>query len=101
MATTDFSSRYDKKSESARSGSDSDSDYYTTTLREHGARVVLTASQRVALHRYTFKRTGRDWGDSVYRPLLPAAGTHAFGGAADGSENNPLIIDDTAVITLP
>lgn len=42
-----------------------------------------------------------DWGDTGYRAFLPAAGAHAFGGAVDDSEKNPLIMDDTAVITLP
>ncbi len=46
--------------------------------------------------------------DNGYRPLLAVAGAHTFGGAmgeARGTggeaENNPLIMDDTAVITLP
>ncbi len=52
-ATTDFSSRYDKATEWARPG------YYAVTLADHGVRVELSATQRVALHRYTFNRTGR------------------------------------------
>ena len=52
-ATTDFSSRYDKRTESARPG------YYAVTLKDHGVRVELTATQRVALHRYTFGKSGR------------------------------------------
>jgi predicted alpha-1,2-mannosidase len=51
--TTDFSSRYDKTSESASPG------YYVVTLKPLGVRVELTATQRVALHRYTFVRPGR------------------------------------------
>ena len=46
--TQDFSSRYRKASEQARPG------YYAVTLRDHGVRVELTATQRVAVHRYTF-----------------------------------------------
>jgi predicted alpha-1,2-mannosidase len=33
--------------------------YYTVELPAHQVRVELTASQRVALHRYTFERPGR------------------------------------------
>ena len=51
--TQDFASRYDKKTESARPG------YYAVTLKDHGVRVELTATQRVALHRYTFAKPGR------------------------------------------
>jgi predicted alpha-1,2-mannosidase len=52
-ATTDFASRYDKRSERARPG------YYAATLTDHRVRVELTASTRVALQRYTFARAGR------------------------------------------
>jgi predicted alpha-1,2-mannosidase len=45
--STDFASRYDKKSEHATPA------YYTVTLSD-GVRVELTASGRVAMHRYTF-----------------------------------------------
>lgn len=48
----DFSVEYDKTSERARPG------YYTATLPGHGVKVELTATQRVAFHRYTFKRNG-------------------------------------------
>ncbi len=51
-ATQDFSSAYVKASERASPG------YYTATLREHRVKVELTATQRVALHRYTFARGG-------------------------------------------
>ncbi len=51
--STDFASRYDKRSERASPG------FYAVTLREHGVRVELTATQRVALQRYTFNRGGR------------------------------------------
>lgn len=51
--TVDFASGYDKRSETAHPG------YYAVTLRDRGARVELTASDRVALHRYTFDRPGR------------------------------------------
>jgi predicted alpha-1,2-mannosidase len=50
--STDFSAAYDKASERARPG------YYTATLPGHQVKVELTATQRVAFHRYTFKRTG-------------------------------------------
>jgi len=53
VANIDFASRYDKKTESAQPGS------YAVTLRDHGVRVELTATPRVALHRYTFVRPGR------------------------------------------
>jgi predicted alpha-1,2-mannosidase len=52
-ATTDFAATYDKASEAARPG------YYTATLRGHNVKVELTATQRMALHRYTFQRAGR------------------------------------------
>jgi predicted alpha-1,2-mannosidase len=52
-ASSDFASRYDKRSERARPG------YYTATLTDHRVRVELTASTRVALQRYTFARPGR------------------------------------------
>jgi predicted alpha-1,2-mannosidase len=51
-ATTDFTAAYDKASESAHPG------YYAVTLPEHGVRVELTATQRVALQRYTFDTPG-------------------------------------------
>ncbi len=44
---------YDKSTESARPG------YYAVTLKEDDIAVELTASQRVALHRYTFPTGGR------------------------------------------
>ena len=52
-ATEDFSSAYDKSNEQARPG------YYAVTLRDHGVRVELTATQRVAFHRYRFVSPGR------------------------------------------
>ncbi len=52
-ATVDFSAAYDKASEASRPG------YYTVDLPAHGARVELTATARVALHRYTFDAPGR------------------------------------------
>ncbi len=52
-ASTDFAARYDKASEAAHPG------YYTVRLPAHGVQVELTATQRVALHRYTFDRGGR------------------------------------------
>jgi predicted alpha-1,2-mannosidase len=51
-STTDFSSRYDKSSERAHPG------YYTATLRDNQVKVELTATQRVALQRYTFPHQG-------------------------------------------
>jgi len=51
--STDFSAAPDKKTESARPG------VYRVTLPGHGVRVELTATQRVAVHRYTFTRAGR------------------------------------------
>ena len=51
-SSTDFSAADDKQSESARPG------YYRVALPGHGVRVELTATQRVALHRYTFTRSG-------------------------------------------
>lgn len=52
-ASTDFAARYDKASEAAYPG------YYTVGLPAHGVQVELTATPRVALHRYTFDRGGR------------------------------------------
>ncbi len=51
--STDFSAAPDKKTESARPG------VYRVTLPGHGVRVELTATQRVAVHRYTFTQAGR------------------------------------------
>ena len=50
---SDFGSTYDKSSETARPG------YYAVTLRRNGARVELTSTLRVALHRYTYSHRGR------------------------------------------
>jgi predicted alpha-1,2-mannosidase len=50
--TADFAAPYDKASETAHPG------YYAVSLPAHGVRVELTATQRVALHRYTFERPG-------------------------------------------
>jgi predicted alpha-1,2-mannosidase len=52
-ATADFASAYDKASERAQPG------YYAVTLPDHGVRVELTATQRVALQRYRFDSPGR------------------------------------------
>ena len=51
-ANQDFSARIDKKSERARPG------WYGVTLPDHRVSVELTATPRVALHRYTFKQAG-------------------------------------------
>jgi predicted alpha-1,2-mannosidase len=51
--STDFSAAPDKATESARPG------VYRVTLPGHGVRVELTATQRVAVHRYTFTQPGR------------------------------------------
>ncbi|MFZ2988205.1 GH92 family glycosyl hydrolase, partial [Ideonella sp.] len=50
---TDFSAAPDKKTESAHPG------VYRVTLPEHGVRVELSSTQRVAVHRYTFAQAGR------------------------------------------
>ena len=50
-ATTDFAGKYDKSSEAAHPG------YYTVKLPGHGVTVELTATPRVAFHRYTFSAT--------------------------------------------
>jgi predicted alpha-1,2-mannosidase len=50
--TLDFAAGYDKASERAHPG------YYAVTLPDHGVRVELTATPRVALHRYTFDAPG-------------------------------------------
>lgn len=50
--STDFAATPDKKTESARAG------VYRVTLPGHGVRVELTATQRVAVHRYTFDKPG-------------------------------------------
>jgi predicted alpha-1,2-mannosidase len=51
--STDFSAVPDKQTERARPG------VYRVTLPGHGVRVELTATQRVAVHRYTFTQAGR------------------------------------------
>ena len=51
----DLASSYDKATERATPG------YYGVTLRDNGVAVELTASLRVALHRYRFARGGRVW----------------------------------------
>jgi predicted alpha-1,2-mannosidase len=51
--STDFSAALDKKTEHARPG------FYRVTLPAHGVRVELTATNRVAVHRYTFTQPGR------------------------------------------
>jgi len=51
--STDFSAAPVKKTESAKPG------VYRVTLPGHGVRVELTATQRVAVHRYTFTKPGR------------------------------------------
>ena len=51
--TTDFAGKYDKASEAAHPG------YYTVKLPVHGVTVELTATSRVAFHRYTFSDDGR------------------------------------------
>ena len=52
-STAEFAAAYDKASETAHPG------YYAVQLPAHGVRVELTATARVALHRYTFERPGR------------------------------------------
>ena len=51
--STDFATQYDKASETASPG------YYAVRLPKHAVKVELTATGRVALHRYTFDRKGR------------------------------------------
>ncbi|MGB8328440.1 MAG: GH92 family glycosyl hydrolase [Steroidobacteraceae bacterium] len=53
ISTTDFGSSYDKATEQAHPG------FYAVTLRDHAVRVELSATQRVAVHRYTFQTPGR------------------------------------------
>lgn len=50
-----FASHYDKASERARPG------YYAVRLTDNRAAVELTATTRVALHRYRFDEGGRVW----------------------------------------
>lgn len=50
-----FASGYAKASETARPG------YYAVDLTDNEVRVELTATQRVALHRYRYPRGGRVW----------------------------------------
>ena len=52
-STTDFAGKYDKTSEAAHPG------YYTVRFPGHGVTVELTATSRVAFHRYTFADSGR------------------------------------------
>ena len=51
--THTFAARKAKRSEVAEPG------YYSVRLPQHQVQVELTATQRVALHRYTFERPGR------------------------------------------
>lgn len=44
-----FESRFDKKSETASPG------YYSVTLTDHNVQVELTASERVAFHKYSYQ----------------------------------------------
>ncbi len=46
-----YRSRFDKKDEIARPG------YYSVLLKDYGVRAELTATRRVAFHRYTFPAT--------------------------------------------
>ncbi|MGB7903314.1 MAG: GH92 family glycosyl hydrolase, partial [Steroidobacteraceae bacterium] len=52
-STTDFAGKYDKSSEAAHPG------YYTVRLPDHRVTVELTATSRVAFHRYTFSDESR------------------------------------------
>jgi predicted alpha-1,2-mannosidase len=51
--TSTFAARKAKRSEVAEPG------FYSVRLPQHQVQVELTATQRVALHRYTFERPGR------------------------------------------
>ena len=51
--TQSFAARKAKRSEVAEPG------YYSVQLPQHQVQVELTATQRVAMHRYTFERPGR------------------------------------------
>lgn len=48
-----YRSRFDKQDETARPG------YYSVVLKDYGIRAELTATERVAFHRYTFPSTGQ------------------------------------------
>lgn len=48
-----YRSRFDRKDEIATAG------YYAVTLKDYGIRAELTATPRVALHRYTFPASGQ------------------------------------------
>lgn len=84
-ASTDFASRYDKRSERARPG------YYTATLTDHRVRVELTASARVALQRYTFARPGR------VQVLADLQHGLVFGGAQDATTTGRVTDSDVRV----
>jgi putative alpha-1,2-mannosidase len=51
-STADFSAAHDKKSETAGPG------FYAVSLPAHGVRAEMTATRRVALHRWRFTRGG-------------------------------------------
>lgn len=51
--TTDFSDAMDKRSEAARAG------VYRLRLPDHGVRVELSCTARMAVHRYSFDAPGR------------------------------------------
>ncbi len=48
-----YRSRFDKKDEVARPG------YYSVLLKDYGVKAVLTATKRVAFHRYTYSGDGQ------------------------------------------
>lgn len=48
-----YRSRFDKADETARPG------YYSVLLKDYGVRAELTATERVAFHRYTFPSTDK------------------------------------------
>ncbi len=50
-----YRSRYDKSSERAQAG------YYTVFLKDYDIQVELTTTQRVGVHRYTWKSSGEKW----------------------------------------
>lgn len=52
IANNDFTGKFDKKTEKAKPG------YYAIYLKNFGVKAEMTATEHVALHRYTFPKTG-------------------------------------------
>lgn len=77
--TTDFSSAHDKASETAQPG------YYAITLPDHGLRVELSCTARVAVHRWTALRSGPPGGE-VFQVLVDLQHGLVFADGPNGQQ---------------